>query len=43
MIGALTERLRATQNGDGGWGAVRGRQSNTETTASSFRMGHQDG
>ena len=33
MIGALTERLRATQNGDGGWGAVRGRQSNTETTA----------
>jgi hypothetical protein len=33
MIGALTERLRATQNDDGGWGAVRGRQSNTEATA----------
>src|SRR5258706_177994 len=33
MIGALTERLRETQNGDGGWGAVRGRQSNTEATA----------
>jgi len=33
MISALTERLRATQNGDGGWGAVQGRQSNTEATA----------
>ena len=33
MIPALIEHLRATQNPDGGWGAVRGRQSNTEATA----------
>ena len=33
MIVALIEHLRTTQNADGGWGAVRARQSNTEATA----------
>jgi hypothetical protein len=33
VIPALIDHLRATQNSDGGWGAVRGRQSNTESTS----------
>ena len=33
MIQALVEYLSASQNPDGGWGAVRGRQSNTESTS----------
>lgn len=33
MIPALIQHLHATQNPDGGWGAVRGRQSNTEATS----------
>jgi hypothetical protein len=33
VIPGLIEHLRATQNPDGGWGSVRGRASNTETTS----------
>ena len=33
MIPALIDHLRATQNSDGGWGSIRGRQSNTEATS----------
>jgi hypothetical protein len=33
VIPALIDHLHATQNPDGGWGALRGRQSNTETTS----------
>jgi hypothetical protein len=33
VIPALIDHLRATQNADGGWGALRGRQSNTEATS----------